>query len=388
MSAIGAATVLAVVGLVAIVLAAGRDDDAAASRTPSQKAEARRFYAHVRTSLAPLLAHVGTLPAALHRAELGAAPDEPAAVAQSWAHDIDTARDLLGRLIPPPGREGLPARTLYGLGAAVYGESARSLVRLQGLADGGQRIEAARSGLRLQLLADRLFDQAKRLLDLHGDLGTHPAMVLAAEVPDFEKEGLGPGGASARVPEGSGFADRSPLLTPSIRWRDSHLGQLAGAVATLGGITDYRLAVTRPHDELRTRSEALQRASRELAGPLPRDPVARQASFLLRLSLLVESESLAVAATAASPADPAVAQAERLRIVGDGLWQLGRDLFVADAAPLPASLDLPATGIDPAIVRRGGMFDGHPPPLRPGDPPDTGVPGGLRVPAPTEVFTG
>jgi hypothetical protein len=388
MTAIGGATVLTVVGLVAALLAAGRDGRPAESRAASQTADARRFYADVRTSLAPLLAHVAALPAALQRAESELAPDGLTAAAQAWAHEMDTARDLVGRLIPPPGPEGVPARSIYELGAMVYSESARSLARLPGLVEGGQRADAARSGLRLQLLADRLFDQAKRLLDLHGDLGAQPVMLLPAEVPDFDKEGLGPGGASARVPEGSGFAGRSPPLIPSIGWRDSHLGQLAGAVATLGGIIDYRLAVAGPHDELRKGSAALHAASRELAGPLPREPAARQGSFLLRLSLLVEAESLAVASTAASPADPAVGQAERLRLIGDRLWQLGRDLFAADGAPLPASLNLPEPAIDPTIVRRGGMFDGHPPPLRPGDPPDTGVPGGLRVPAPSEVFTG
>jgi hypothetical protein len=277
---------------------------------------------------------------------------------------------------------------VYELGATVYGESARSAARLPGLADAAERSRAARSGLRLHLLADRLFDQAKRLLDVRGDLGVDPAMVVPAEVPDFDKEGLAPGGASARAPEGSGFLDRDPPVIPSIHWREAHQERLADAVAILRRVTDYPVAVRGPRDRLRAWSTDLQAASRDLGGPLPREPVARQASFLLRLALLAESESLTVLTTAGSPAGSAFEQAERLRLVGDRLWVLARDLFAADGTPLPASLQPPETGIDPAILRRGGMFDGHPPPLRPGDPPDTGVPGGLRVPAPTDVFTG
>jgi hypothetical protein len=386
---VGAVTVLVVLGLLATVLTAARNDDPSGSAAGSQTAEAERFYGHVRTSLVPLLAHVGTLPAALRRAERHPVPPDLTIAADRWAEDVATARDLVGRLIPPPGPEGLVVRTVYELGAMVYGESARSVARLPGLADAGERSRAARSGLRLHLLADRLFDQAKRLLDVHGDLGVDTAMVVPVEVPDFDKEGLGLEGASARAPEGSGFLDRDPPVIPATRWREAHLEHLAVAVAILRQVTDYPLAVTAgPTDRLRTWAAALQATSRDLGGPLPRAPVARQASFLLRLALLAESESLAVLATASSAAGSAFEQAERLRLVGDRLWLLARDLFAADGTPLPASLQLPETGIDPAIVRRGGMFDGHPPPLRPGDPPDTGVPGGLRVPAPTEVFTG
>ena len=352
------------------------------------RADAQRFYADVKTSLVPLLAHVGTLPATLHQAESQPVSPDLAAVAHSWAEDVATARDLVGRLIPPARPVGVHVRDLYEFGAMVYGESARSLARLPALADGAARTETARSGRRLYLVGDRLFDQAKRLLDLHGDLGVDPMVTLPAEVPDFDKEGLGPGGASARIPEGSGFTEANPATIPATRWRDDHLGRLAGAARALSRTADPHRAIAVDRDQLRRWSGELQAASRDSAGPVPGARAARQGSFLLRLSLLVESESLAVLSTVTSPDDAAFEQAQRLRLIGDRLWGLGRDLFAADGVRLPASLDLAETGIDPGILRRGGMFNGHPPPLKPGEPADTGVPGGLRVPVPADVFPG
>lgn len=386
------------VGGVGVFLASLRDagSPAPSSATPgavaaseaSFRADAQRFYAHVKTSLVPLLAHVGALPVTLHRAESEPASPELAVVAQGWVEDVATARDLVGRLIPPARPEGPYVRDLYELGAMVYGESARSLARLPALAEVASRTETARSGRRLYLVGDRLFDQAKRLLDVHGDLGVDPPVTLPAEVPDFDKEGLGPGGASGQIPGGSGFAEAKPTTIPATRWRDDYTGRLAGATRTLGRVADYHMAIAGDRDELRRWSAELQAVSRDCAGPVPEARAARQGSFLLRLALLVESESLAVLSTVGSPGDAAFEQAQRLRLIGDHLWGLGRDLFAADGVRLPASLDVAETGIDPGILRRGGMFNGRPPPLKPGDPADTGVPGGLRVPVPADVFPG
>ena len=340
----------------------------------------------MKTSLAPLLIHVATLPEALRRAELEPASTNLGAAAEAWVDDIATARDLVGRLLPPPRKEGRHVRELYELGTMLFGESARSLQRLDTVSDMGARVEAAQSGRRLHVVADRVFDQAKRLLDLHGDLELDMSVILPTEVPDFDREGPGSPGGSVPAPKDSGFADRDPPTIPPARWGIAHRRHLDGVAAILKQTADFSRVVSDARQHLARWSGELRAASRQLAGPVPETGAARQASFVLRLSLLVESEALAVLSVAGAPDGPTLQQAQRLRLIGDRLWMLGRELFAADGVPLPPPNQLPDTGIDPTMLRRGGMFNGHPPPLQPGDPPGTGVPGGLRVPDPNEVF--
>lgn len=345
--------------------------------------EAKRFYADVKISLSPLLGHVVALPAALEQARLQPVAPGVAGTAQAWADDAATARDLVGRLIPPASSLGLPIRTVYELGAAMFVESARALERLAGEPEEARRAQAAVSGLRVRLLSDRLFDGAKRLLDLPA--ASDGSAILPAEVPDFEKEGLAPGAPSAAAAGGTGPADPSPATIPAARWKLDHRPAVAGTVRILEETVPFDALLQSRH-QLPDWADQLRAISWQLGGPVPASRVAREASFLLRLSLLTQSEALAVASMTKAQHDTAFIQAERLRLIADQLWNVAGELFETDGVRLGHAL--PETGIDPTILRRGGLFDGRPPPLARGDRPDSGVPGGLHLPDPSKVFSG
>ena len=345
-------------------------DSASANGTP-READTMPFYADLKISLAPLLAHTVALPAALEQAQRQPVSGEVAALAGGWADDAATARDLVGRLNPPASPVGLPARRVCELGAALYVESARTLERLAGEDRDEARIEAATSGLRLRLLADRLFDAAKRLLNPHWASDT--SLILPAEIPDFEEEE-------------PGLLDHDPDTVPTSRWALDHRSHLADALDVLEQTAQFSALADSP-DRIPAWSETLRTVGRRLAGPVPATRTAREAGFLFRLALLTQVEALTAAGTATAASDSTFAHAQRLRLVGDELWTLSEDLFEADGVRLEQQA-LPVAGIDRTILRRGGLFDGRPPPLAPGDRPDAGVPGGLQLPDPSKVFSG
>ena len=345
-------------------------DGASANGTPRDTVT-MPFYADLKISLAPLLAHTVALPAALEQAQRQPVSGEVAALAGGWADDAATARDLVGRLNPPPSPVGLPARRMCELGAALYVESARTLERLAGEDRDEARNEAATSGLRLRLLADRLFDAAKRLLNPQWVSDT--SLILPAEVPDFEQKE-------------PGLLDHDPDTVPTSRWALNHRSHLADALDVLEQTVPFSALADSP-DRIPAWSETLRTVGRQLAGPVPATRTAREAGFLFRLALLTQVEALTAAATPIGASDSTFAPAQRLRLIGDELWTLSEDLFETDGVRLEQQ-PLPAAGIDPTILRRGGLFDGRPPPLAPGDRPDVGVPGGLQLPDPSKVFSG
>ena len=227
------------------------------------------------------------------------------------------------------------------------------------------------SGLRLRLLADRLFDAAKRLLNPQWVSDT--SLILPAEVPDFEQKELG-------------LLDHDPDTVPTSRWALNHRSHLADALDVLEQTVPFSALADSP-DRIPAWSETLRTVGRQLAGPVPATRTAREAGFLFRLALLTQVEALTAAATPIGASDSTFAPAQRLRLIGDELWTLSEDLFETDGVRLEQQ-PLPAAGIDPTILRRGGLFDGRPPPLAPGDRPDVGVPGGLQLPDPSKVFSG
>src|SRR5258705_5861954 len=182
-----------------------KDASGSAGGRAAEAKKAKAFYADVKLSLSPLLADVRPLKTALQTVATDA--NAPSAslrdAAGKWVDDMATARDLVGRLIPAASPEGRQVRDLYGLGTMLYTESARTVARTPRISEADRRVEATRSGLREYLLADRLFDQAKRLLNLHRDLQLE-TVTLPAEVPDFEREGLQPGKPGSSSPDRSG----------------------------------------------------------------------------------------------------------------------------------------------------------------------------------------
>jgi hypothetical protein len=90
---------------------------------------------------------------------------------------------------------------------------------------------------------------------------------------------------------------------------------------------------------------------------------------VLQLSMLVDAEVLRA---------PAVSEvARRLHLIAGGLWSTGRELAGRGSGVAGAVPALPSSGLDPTLLDAGGLFNGHPPALEPGDPPDKDVVGGM-----------
>ncbi|HEY0399265.1 MAG TPA: hypothetical protein VGF00_12805, partial [Acidimicrobiia bacterium] len=94
---------------------------------------------------------------------------------------------------------------------------------------------------------------------------------------------------------------------------------------------------------------------------------AQGSTDVLSLAALTEAEALHGTAVSDS--------GRRLQAVAAALWSVGRGLAAGHSRP--AVPEFPGPGPDAALLDAGGLFNGHPPPLQPGDPPDKDVPGGL-----------
>ena len=299
-------------------------------------------------------------------------------VAQRWETNFATSRDLVGRLPTPGG--STPAdrsRTLYQLGASLYVESARAVPTLVAAADPVARAEALKRVNRLTSLGDHLFDAGTRVLGPGSD-GAGPVAVTripTPEVPDFAAAGLDPGPSGSPSPPSAPYGDRTPQVTPS-QWISRHGGEIAEAVA----IFDRSVAwVTAPEPAPATNrgpvADALERLAARLGADVPAVREGREGVQILRLALLVQAEALR--SPGSGPTGEAVAPARRLRLMAEQLWAVARDLLVTGNVGRPGRYGLVASGLDPGLLRSGGVFDGRPPQLRPGEDPGTGVPGGL-----------
>jgi hypothetical protein len=328
----------------------GARPSAASPAPPSATVtEAADLYRDARLSLSPLLVHLPQ-EQQLFTELLGGKPvvAGTAEMVTGWANDDATARDLVGRL-PAPAAIA-PARDLYRLGAALYAESARTVAGAITAAAPAAEVRAAR---RLQLLGDAVFDAGHRLLLPRTETGAltvdRPA---AAATPDFAAAGVAP-------PDGSSPAlggDRSTLLVDVTRMMTQTSGWLTGGPTVSGG--NGPMAAT-----LRSAASVL----------------ASDSDAALAVAALVDAEAL----RAPAPTDGA----RRLYLIAGELWAAGREIGGGPGSgPAAAPPALPSTGLDPGLLDAGGMFNGHPPALRPGDPPDKDVPGGF--PSLNGVLTG
>ena len=312
-SLVAAAAVVAAGALVAATSAFG--DVADRSDEPGDFDVRVAYYQNVKAALSPLLIHVRDLPSALGPFT----PSDPkvpdpslTATGDKLAADFATARDLVARIPAPEPAIG----ELYETAVALYVEAARTLAILPSA--GPDVTETARQALRLRLIGDRIFDQAKRLL---GDL--RPPSIrsklpdeirLPDPMPDFAGEGIEPTNA------------------------DGNAAQLDG--------------LTRP--ELR----------------LPRHGEAQVSA---RLAVLVAAESRRVP-TSGGAAEALSGRAVRLSAISQQLWDTARRLASREGHRLPP---FPGQRVDPAVLRTGGAFNGHPPAWHPGDDPGAGLPAGL-----------
>src|SRR5581483_4522402 len=212
-------------------------------------------------------------------------------------------------------------------------ESVRTLARTPQISDATLRHETARSGLRIYDIADRVFDQAKRVLNLHGDLQLGE-QTLPVEVPSFVAENLQPGATGPASPEGAGFADGTEPHLPPREW-SAKFGPVLRQ-----GMADQREAAATYGPTPLAAAAALALAARldaataELGTEAPDSPAGREGLVALRLAMLVESESLRVTASPAQ--DGAPVMADRLRLIGERLWSVGSELLAGAGVTLPA----------------------------------------------------
>lgn len=373
-----------VIGAVAVIVAMTVAGVAASERSGSRHEPQGNvaFSGEARLVLAPLLQHVRHIPQALKA--LVADPTPKPALAASgtqWADDCATTRDLLTRLRPSAGRLGEVGKELYRLAAMLYVEAARSVTLAANPPPGGAA-EAARSGLRIRLVADRAFDLARKVLEPErpGQGGSPlEQRVMPAEVPDFKLEGLDPDRPGELSEGGTGFADDSPGADPSAGSRVRPL--LDAAAATLDQAAALYTDEAGTADRL-SLARQLESTSRDLGATDPPSP-GHDGLVALRLALLVHAESIR---STMQPA--ATQQAVRLRLIGERVWSVGVRMAAAGSIGLPNDGAVTAVAAPAALLTEGGAFGGNPPPLRPGDDPAAGVPGGLPRIDPEAILLG
>ncbi|HYH48889.1 MAG TPA: hypothetical protein VEG38_05005 [Acidimicrobiia bacterium] len=340
---------LSIVAVGAVAVAFDGSRPARSTREASPRAVVAvhaQFYRDARSSLAPLLVHLSQQSQLFSQllqngGSVGAGVAE---LARTWTEDAATARDLVGRLLAPPSAR--PAQTLYRLAASLYVESARTLAAATASPTPLEEVRAAR---RLQLLGDSVFDAGHRRLVPSTDDGTVPVeRPPTAVVPDFAAAGLAPAAAdhAAGIPAGNARHRLGIVAQQTATW-------LSGGPLPAGG---PELAAA----ELRSVSDALRAGS----GPTA---VSEADLAPLRLSALVEAEAV----RGPAPSDGA----RRLHLLAAALWAAGTE---AESGGVDAADGVfPLGGLDVTLLDGGGLFNGHPPALKPGDPPDKGVPGGL-----------
>jgi hypothetical protein len=304
-----------------------------AALTASQPA-VRAYYQAAKSSLSPLIVHVRDIPGSLARLAGGTGTPEPAvaAAADGWAQDCATARDLVGRLRPLPGPVGAHVARLYQTAAMLQAEAARTAATAAGESAGAQ-VADARLGQHLYSLGDRLFDSAYRLLNSRGAMAAME-MRFPSAVPDFT-------GTPAKT-------SVQPAPSSASRWSAGN-HQPLGTLARLAHAPELDVSAIS--------------TSQQTLDPTVTEPVAQEAVNDLRLAAVVWSQ-----------VGPDNQAARRVRLIGDRLWSGALDLLSADGADV-TGLALPI-GPEQTLFT-GGVFDGHPPALRPGDQPGKDVPGGL-----------
>lgn len=346
-----------------------RHDPGDAAGEARHEREAAAFFDDARQSLSHLLASAPQLTGLLAEVASGAQPvPAVAGLSQKWADDFATARDLVGRLTPPAGLAwGTEARSLYEMGAALYAEVARTVPRIIATTESTERQEALKAARRLELLGERVFDAGHRLLRAEGGDGIIVGRILPAEVPDFAQEGLEPSqGASAPPLPAAGGTESKPL--GAREWIGRQKDVLAEGIGLIDASVPW--LSSRPADPgpVRQAAAALEQVSRQLDGHRPAGLAAQEGAQDLRLALLVTAESLRTVE---------LEQARRLRLIAEHLWGSATTMLVSGGAGSRSRYELARSGLDPALLRTGGLFNGHPPPLQPGEDPGKDVPGGL-----------
>jgi hypothetical protein len=342
--------------------------------------EVRGFYQNAKKSLSPLLIHVRQIPTTLAAVSHG--DSRPGggltSLAASWADDCATARDLVSRLPAPEGPVGSTVKDLYETAAMLDGEAARILSETPDIEDPQLRRAASTAGSRLYLLGDRVFDIAERTLNQGGAV-LQGELVYPAAVPDFKAEGLDPDQPGAPRPDRSGMLNNNPVTGD---WYSAVRKPVAEAERDLKATGRSYGAASAPN--LKAVSLDLDRLQAQMAAPVPAAENGREGVVAIRLAMVVVGESLRPQGAGPVNAE----RAARLRLIGERLWASGATLLRTAAAVPSNALALSPAGLSQPLLWQGGVFNGHPPVLLPGQDPGTGVPGGLPALNPLQIFGG
>jgi hypothetical protein len=354
---------LAVLGCVVVVSAATsviveastRDskDSAGAALVASDaglpSAEVVKYWNDTKTALSPLLLYVRLLPKAIQGIQdnKGAANDSQLNQAAVMGENFATSRDLVGRIAVPASAPAGVGELLQ-VACQLYRQSSLTLTELKGVP---ARLAVAQRAASLQVIGDRLFDQARRVL--------HIDAVAANQAPVEYR-----------------YAPPVPALV-----------DLTGTAAQPGdaanvdeALRSARLLIERASTGRSEAPAASFRALQGVAGGLETDSVGQGEDVIgarLAIALALRAEGAKV--------DGQSPSADSLLMLSNDVWNQSRTL---SPAPHPALTMLNAPKRDRSQVWTGGDFNGKPPALAPGQDVGSGVPGGLPKLDPAQILKG
>ncbi len=316
-------------------------------------AEVMKYWSDTGNALAPLLLYVRGLPTAIKG--LQATTDETAdsqirqygVMAESFAN----ARDLVGRIAVPTGAPAGVSELLQ-VACQLYRQSALALTELKIAQTEPARPAVIRRAASLHAVGDRLFDQARRVLDIDA-VGEGQAPVEYRYAPP--------------VPA---VADLTGQPAPA-RAAGQNLDQDLRSAALL-----ISKASTGKPEAPATTFQAL----RDIASGLEINPAGQGediigARLAIALALLAEGAKV----------DGQPKSADSLLMLSNDIWNQSRTL---NPQPHPALQQLDAPKLARAQVWTGGAFNGTPPALLPGQDVGSGLSGGLPKINPTEILKG
>lgn len=343
-------------GGVVLALRSGGGDGSASSTSTTADTRTRRLASEFRDRMGAAFAgfgnDVGALLTAVNDYAAGRVTREEYAVKAARA--LETARRTRDRVAMAEGLPGHPLpKQAYERTAQLYVVAVETL-EVAGRVDEPLRTQLVRQGRRIRLLADRVFDRGRAVLDdLSGETPSADVVTRApSPVPDWVSEGVQPGPPLAPAQAGvlSAQLDTPRPTQPFGAWQQA-VRPLVQAVqrdaATLRDLTDPAR-----HDVAVGVGVSLEDVARQAAAL--DDPEGHGDGFtLLRLGVLTDAEAARAfaAASALGPAEQPAAfdRARSLTLIGEGLWQVAVGLLGN-----PGGFSHPRSGFDPALVAAGG----------------------------------
>jgi hypothetical protein len=315
--------------------------------------EVVKYWSDSKTALSPLLLYVRQLPVAIKAVQdaNGAASDSQLRQAKVMAESFATARDLVGR-IAVPANAPTGVGELLQVACQLYRQSALTLPELKTTTNAPARLAIAGRAAALQTLGDRLFDQARRVLDIDA-VGRNQAPVEYQYAPP--------------VPTVADLTG-TPMSAPA---GSSNLEEILGSARLLiarvsTGMPDTA-ATTLPR--LRGMAAAMESDTTQQG----EDVIAARLS--IALALVAEQAKAAGQPKSAGP----------LLMLSNDVWNTSRTL---SSRPNQALQIVGAPRPTRSEVWTGGQFHGRPPALKPGQDVGSGLPGGLPEIDPTQILKG